>query len=114
MFYDEQRCFVTVPPTIRSQSTNTLTTRKGGTVTLECKASGNPVPTITWKKKDGLLASGQHSVEGFSLTLEQVDRHQAGMYQCSASNGVGQPATFDVTLHVLCKCYLCMHAMCSV
>lgn len=25
--------------------------RKGSTVTLECKASGNPVPTIYWFKK---------------------------------------------------------------
>ncbi|KAF4523235.1 hypothetical protein B566_EDAN011461, partial [Ephemera danica] len=90
------------PPAIRSQSTgNSITIRKGGTVTLECKASGNPVPTITWTKKGGMLASGEHSVEGFSLTLEQVDRHQAGVYQCTANNDVGQPATREVTLNVM-------------
>lgn len=28
-----------------------ITARKGGAVTLECKASGNPVPSIYWMKK---------------------------------------------------------------
>jgi hypothetical protein len=51
----------------------------------------------------GQLPSGESTVQGFSLTLEQVDRHQAGVYQCLASNGVGQSATFDTTLHVLCE-----------
>ncbi|XP_065344709.1 lachesin-like [Cloeon dipterum] len=93
---------ILVPPTIRGQpSTGSMTVRKGGSVTLECKASGNPVPTITWTKKGGTLFGGEKTVEGFSLTLDQVDRHQAGVYQCSANNGVGPPATIDINLTIL-------------
>jgi hypothetical protein len=41
-----------VPPTLRVVPQNKqITARKGSTVTLECKASGNPVPTIYWHKK---------------------------------------------------------------
>lgn len=43
---------ILVPPTIRAVPINgQVTARKGSTVTLECKASGNPVPSIFWFKK---------------------------------------------------------------
>lgn len=41
-----------VPPSVRAvPSSGQITARKGGAVTLECKASGNPVPSIYWTKK---------------------------------------------------------------
>lgn len=44
--------FVSVPPSIRTTPANgVLTARKGGSITLECKASGNPVPNIIWSRK---------------------------------------------------------------
>lgn len=43
---------ILVPPSLRAiPQTGQVTARKGSTVTLECKASGNPVPTIYWSKK---------------------------------------------------------------
>lgn len=43
---------ILVPPTVRAHpETGHVTARKGSTVTLECKASGNPVPSITWVKR---------------------------------------------------------------
>ncbi|XP_046382567.1 lachesin-like isoform X2 [Ischnura elegans] len=93
---------ILVPPTIRSSPANgQVTVRKGGSITLECKASGNPVPTITWTRKDDTLPSGEESVEGFSISLDRVDRHQAGVYRCMANNGVGDPVFVDLTLDVL-------------
>ncbi|XP_075214115.1 lachesin-like [Lycorma delicatula] len=93
---------ILVPPSIKtSPSTGQLTARKGGTVTLECKASGNPVPTIHWSRKDDSLPNGDKKIQGFSITLDKVDRHQAGVYQCTASNGVGDPVTIDMQLNVL-------------
>lgn len=41
-----------VPPTVRSiPETGQVTARKGSSIVLECKASGNPVPNIYWYKK---------------------------------------------------------------
>lgn len=51
----------------------------------------------------GSFHGGETTVEGFSLTLDQVERHQAGVYQCSANNGVGPPVTIDISVHILCK-----------
>lgn len=43
---------ISVPPTVRAiPSTGQVQTRKGGSVSMECKASGNPVPSIYWTKK---------------------------------------------------------------
>ncbi|XP_044743694.1 lachesin-like isoform X2 [Chrysoperla carnea] len=95
---------IMVPPSVRtSPASGQVTARKGGSVTLECKASGNPVPSIRWTRKDGapIGSGGQRVRDGFSITLDHVDRHQAGVYQCTADNGVGQPVTVDMQLHVL-------------
>lgn len=40
---------ILVPPTVRAHpETGHVTARKGSSVTLECKASGNPVPNVYW------------------------------------------------------------------
>lgn len=41
--------------------------------------------------------------EGPVLTLERIERLQAGVYQCTADNGVGEPVNVDMRLDVLCK-----------
>jgi hypothetical protein len=53
--------------------------------------------------QDNMLPTGEKALEGFSITLNKVDRHQAGVYQCTASNGVGEPVTVDMQLDVLCE-----------
>lgn len=53
--------------------------------------------------QNNVLPTGEKMVEGFSITLEMIDRHQSGVYQCTASNGVGDPVTVDMQLDVLCE-----------
>lgn len=77
--------------------------KKGSSVKLECKVSGNPEPKVTWSRKNNLLPDGIQSAVTPILSLEGVDRHQAGIYQCIASNGVGEDVTEQIILHVLCK-----------
>lgn len=43
---------ILVPSSVRPVPQNgQITARKGSTVSLECKASGNPVPNLYWHKK---------------------------------------------------------------
>lgn len=93
-----------VPPRIHYVSSNgRVEVKKGTSVRLECKASGNPVPKITWSRRNNLLPGGEQTMVTPILTLDRVDRHQAGVYQCTASNGVGDDVTQQIVLHVLCK-----------
>lgn len=50
-----------------------------------------------------LLYVGEQKLHSHTLTIEDADRHKGGVYVCVANNGVGQPATGQVVLHVLCK-----------
>ena len=41
----------TVPPRVRAKPEDgNIVVKKGTEVTLECSASGNPVPTVTWTR----------------------------------------------------------------
>ncbi|XP_065202669.1 limbic system-associated membrane protein-like isoform X2 [Planococcus citri] len=92
---------VLVPPRIqRSKTGSMVEVRKGTMVTLDCEASGNPVPTITWTRKNNLLPSGEKSFTGPSYTIDQTTRHHSGTYICTASNGVGNPAQEQTNLVV--------------
>lgn len=46
---------------------------------------------------------GEEKLHSHILSIENVDRHKGGVYICTANNGVGQPASSQVVLHVLCK-----------
>ncbi|KAJ8961467.1 hypothetical protein NQ318_014715 [Aromia moschata] len=91
-----------VPPSIQIlPPSGQVVTRKGSPVSFECKVNGNPTPTVQWSKKDGLLPSGLQVEKGYLLNLNEVQRQDAGIYQCTASNGIGQPVTGEIRLHVL-------------
>jgi hypothetical protein len=93
-----------VPPRIHYVTSNgRVEVKKGSTVKLECRASGNPVPKITWSRKNNVLPSGDQTLQIPVLTLDRVDRHQAGVYKCMANNGVGEDVTQEINLHVLCE-----------
>ncbi|XP_018335974.1 peroxidasin homolog, partial [Agrilus planipennis] len=97
---------VLVPPRIHFVTSNgRVEVKKGTTVRLECKASGNPVPKIIWSRRNNLLPGGEQTLVSPTLNLDRVDRHQAGIYECTASNGVGEDVTEQIVLHVLLERY---------
>lgn len=50
-----------------------------------------------------LIFAGDEKLSSTVLLIESMDRHKGGTYICTANNGVGQPASTQVVLHVLCK-----------
>ncbi|XP_053690867.1 hemicentin-1 [Sabethes cyaneus] len=93
---------ILVPPKITHvTSGGHLQVRKGSPVRLECSATGNPMPNITWTRKNNLLPNGEEQFTSSVYVIENMDRHKGGTYICTANNGVGQVATSQIILHVL-------------
>ncbi len=74
-----------------------MTVNETNPIDASCAASGFPTPSISWKKY----------VQGTAVSdnpnTQSSNRKDAGMYVCTASNGVGQDKTAKVYVTVQCK-----------
>ena len=61
------------------------------------------IETEAFLLQTGLISPGLERQEGLSLELRGVGRHDAGVYVCTASNGVGKPARAEITVDVKCE-----------
>ncbi|XP_017271899.2 roundabout homolog 1 isoform X5 [Kryptolebias marmoratus] len=80
------------PPVIRQGPTN-QTVAVDGTVVLNCVTSGNPTPTILWRK-DGVLVSTHDSrvkqLDTGALQIRYAKLGDTGTYTCIASTPSGE------------------------
>jgi hypothetical protein len=67
---------------------------------IQCTADCIPVCTITWSGSN--LPAGTTSV----LNLQNINRNQAGNYQCTAGNYVSNKTSVVVNVVVQCKYYI--------
>uniref|UniRef100_A0A8C9VSA2 Contactin 4 n=1 Tax=Scleropages formosus TaxID=113540 RepID=A0A8C9VSA2_SCLFO len=79
-------------PKIEVQFPEIVPVAKGSTVKLECFALGNPVPTISWRRVDGIQFSRKVDLNKASRTLEipYFQQEDAGSYECLAENSRGK------------------------
>ncbi|KAG8433752.1 hypothetical protein GDO86_012204, partial [Hymenochirus boettgeri] len=85
---------VQVPAKIINISSS-ITVNEGSDVNLQCLAVGKPEPTITWKQLQGSFSN-----EGELLDITEINRQQAGEYECITSNGVSTPDSKKVLITV--------------
>jgi len=94
------RLDILIPPRIVSEPADgNILVKKGSSVTIKCLASGNPRPEVTWSKVNEVDVVGR----GEKMELRKVSRHNEGVYQCTAGNGVGNNAVSQIHLRVLYK-----------
>nr|XP_029500270.1 contactin-5 [Oncorhynchus nerka] len=66
---------------------------RGVTVSLECFALGNPVPTITWRKMNGNIPKKARLRKSQAvLEIPNVQLEDTGTYECKAENPRGGTA----------------------
>ena len=81
----------------------TVAVIEGGNITLVCNISGVPSPSVLWTQMGSTKVVSHNSL----LPIVNVSRpgtpNNMIQYQCTASNGVGTPATATVNVTVHCK-----------
>ena len=93
-----------------------MRTLKGLSVEVICTASGQPNPSVTWKKKQGTkpiiivnpnmnLHFSGHSelvlpLSGSVMRIQEVKESDAGSYSCIVGNGVGQDLVANFLISV--------------
>ena len=92
--------FISAPPSIDSSTPALIQVKKGDDVTLNCKGSGSPKPSVKWSRVGQLMPDGSNNIESEIVTFSDVTRHHAGTYVCSASNGHGKEASKKVEVNV--------------
>ena len=78
-----------VPPSFTKApySVNISTLR--GNLTLECRASGSPEPTVAWTRSAQPLPQGRSQQKDGVLDITEVRIEDFGNYTCTASNKFG-------------------------
>ncbi|XP_071021327.1 contactin-4 isoform X2 [Oncorhynchus clarkii lewisi] len=79
-------------PKIEIQLPDVIPVAKSSTVKLECFALGNPVPTISWRRVDGVAVGRKVDLNKASGVLEipYFQQEDAGLYECVAENSKGR------------------------
>ncbi|KAL9967651.1 hypothetical protein ACROYT_G025931 [Oculina patagonica] len=80
----------------------TLTVNEGGSASFQCSAGGNPEPAVVWSKLENQSEISRTAVSGGKLQLTKVTGNDSGVYQCSATNILGnsrEVARLAVNVH---------------
>eukprot|EP00058_Branchiostoma_floridae_P004874 XP_002590362.1 hypothetical protein BRAFLDRAFT_76635 [Branchiostoma floridae] len=89
---------VNYPPSI-SVPTKSIRAKEGEPAMLTCLVDSHPFASITWTKHGRPIADGGFGKGTFRIP--STSRQDAGIYQCTADNGVLPIAVGTVTLDVL-------------
>lgn len=78
-----------------------VTTREKKTVEFPCDVVGDKPLQVTWRKEHGNIGRIS-TLRDHTLRIEDVSRHDSGIYVCVAKNQVGE-AEAVARLNVECK-----------
>ena len=74
---------------------------------LDCEVDANPEPSISWYKDINTESGGvprlQEISRGPQYRVDTVNRHDAGLYTCIATNIIGESDRGDFAIDVHCE-----------
>ena len=73
----------------------------GDTLTLNCSATGDPQPVISWRKQGGHLPVGRNQQINGALVIRETKENDTGHYICTATSA----GVFDVETVTTIKIY---------
>ena len=84
----EKKTFLVVvsPPRFSVKPPAKVVAWFGGSLKLNCSATGDPQPLISWKKQGGQLPFGRSQQINGDLVIRDISRNDRGNYICIATN----------------------------
>ncbi|PSN34324.1 hypothetical protein C0J52_23725 [Blattella germanica] len=81
--------FVQEPPVMVKEPVN-LVIKEGSDMQLDCMFRGSPTPKVSWLLNGEPILNDSHvTTADKKLNITQVEKRQAGIYQCFATNDLG-------------------------
>ncbi|KAG8174360.1 hypothetical protein JTE90_011412, partial [Oedothorax gibbosus] len=96
---------VTAAPEWLNEPMDTVA-EEGDSLTIECRATGVPQPSIKWTSGDGKILIPDDQVSSIrasslgALVISKVEASMKGSYTCEANNGYGEPLRKTVLITV--------------
>ena len=73
-----------------SQKPSSVIIEEGQNLTLVCKATGQPKPTVTWRKALSQFPKEKTTVVAGNLNIVNITKADSGTYECAAKNLLGE------------------------
>ena len=89
-------CLLFLVAALITKKPSSVIAEEGEKVTLLCKVSGLPIPTIKWQKPLGHLPRGGTAVIDGNMTILSVTKKDTGAYVCSVNNLLGEDSALAV------------------
>ena len=86
-------------PNLVATPPSSITVQENDDVVITCKATGYPVPQITWFSGMKQVNRRMYNTENGTLTIREIKFSERGSYRCEARNFVGI-AKFTTTITV--------------
>ena len=77
---------------------SSITVEEGQNVSLQCKATGLPVPRVTWRKAFSKLPVKRSSIANGNLSIRSITKADSGTYACSAKNLLGDDSAVALVM----------------
>jgi len=73
-----------------SQKPSSVIIEEGQNLNLVCKVTGQPTPTVTWRKAFSQLPKEKTTVVAGNLNIVNIAKADGGTYECAVKNLLGQ------------------------
>jgi len=73
-----------------AQKPSSVIIEEGQNLSLACKATGQPTPTVTWRKAFSQLPKEKTTVVAGNLNIVDIAKADGGTYECAVKNLLGQ------------------------
>ncbi|XP_035232059.1 Down syndrome cell adhesion molecule-like protein Dscam2 [Stegodyphus dumicola] len=99
---------VTAPPVWLKEPADVIV-QEGERLSIECMASGVPVPAVKWISENGRneiftsssdISSRIAVSQSGALEISKVEANMKGLYTCEADNGFGKPLSKTISISV--------------